>query len=63
MQAIVKRAIERGLQARGISHKQALIMVSVLAALFRDMEEARDAVNRATGLAGRVRTLFGLPRG
>lgn len=63
MEAIVKRTIERRLKAKGMSHKQALIMVSALNDVVRDMREAREAIEYATANVEGDHFRFEVPRG
>ncbi len=48
MEAIVKRAIERRLEAKGMSHKQALFTVSTLSEVVRDLRAAGEEIEQAT---------------
>jgi len=63
MEAIVKRTIERRLKAKGMSHKQALIMVSALNDVVRDMREAREEIEYATANVEGDDFRFEVPRG
>ncbi len=63
MEAIVKRTIERRLKAKGMSHKQALIMVSALNDVVRDMREAREEIEYATANFEGDHFRFEVPRG
>ncbi|MDQ7835791.1 MAG: hypothetical protein RDU24_10465 [Humidesulfovibrio sp.] len=63
MEAIVKRTIERRLKAKGMSHKQALIMVSALNDVVRDMREAREEIEQATAHVQGDHFRFEEPRG
>lgn len=63
MEAIVKRAIERRLKQKGLSHKQAIIAVSAIAAVVEDMKEAQEAIAQATGRVEGDHFRFEVPRG
>lgn len=63
MEAIVKRAIERRLKQKGLSHKQAIIAVSAIAAVVADMKEAMKEIERATAHVQGDHFRFEVPRG
>lgn len=62
MEAIVKRTIERRLKAMGMSHKQALMMVSILNEVDRDLRIDRRWIERITDNA-RAASVVEPPRG
>lgn len=62
MEAIVKRTIERRLKEMGMTHKQALIMVSILNEVDHDLQGDRRWIERLTDNA-RASSVVEPPRG